>query len=268
MIKNKTVFRCKNLKVGTYTMVPYHILRDKKLNSNAKILLIEILSDSDDFKLSQTVYCNRLGWDKKQFDRAMTCLIENGYIKRTQIDDDKYIPTIKKAGSKKIIYYYTVSEFGNLHQYEVQSKTVLPPSKERLDEFKNQIENNHFVTEAVSLIEVENFEDFYSNLDVFNELMDVINIETRKLQQEYIDYVKKSLRGYYSGKYPKTIIKKMDERIKQVVFDEGRFFKDCEFGGNNEAQKFWGTMINAYDTKQREAKIDYETKVFDSTYDD
>lgn len=79
----------------------YKITRDKNLTSNSKILLIEILTDRDDCDLSQTTYCNRLQWDKKQFDRAIVNLEENGYIRRTKILNTRY-------------YFYTVSEYGNL----------------------------------------------------------------------------------------------------------------------------------------------------------
>ena len=83
-MKNKHTIK-KESKSGSFTTISYSILRDNRLSSNAKILIIELLSDSDDMKLSPTIYCNRQGWDVKQYKRAFAELLACGYIRRKDI---------------------------------------------------------------------------------------------------------------------------------------------------------------------------------------
>lgn len=102
--KNKTVHRKVN-KNGTFTTINYTILRDKRLKPNAKLLLIEILSDTDKFKFSETLYMNRMRIAKKTLYRAIDNLETCGYLKKTKIKNTDY-------------NYYTISEFGNLNSNE------------------------------------------------------------------------------------------------------------------------------------------------------
>jgi hypothetical protein len=125
-MKNKTVIR-KELKKNEFTSIHNQIINDKRISSNAFRLLTSILSDNDEtFKLSQTTYCNRLGWEPTMFKRAIENLIECGYVKRTLID--KPITGIKKANSNKKLYFYTISEYGNLKQ-ESSTEKVKQESK-------------------------------------------------------------------------------------------------------------------------------------------
>ena len=101
-------------KSGSFVTIDNKIILDKNLSSNAKILLISILSDSDSFELSQSLYCKRLGWEKNQFTRAIEQLEKSGYVKRTKLESDKAIAGKLKKGSNRILYFYTVSEYGNL----------------------------------------------------------------------------------------------------------------------------------------------------------
>jgi len=98
--KNKKVHRKENKK-GDFTIINYAILRDKRLTSNAKLLLIEILSDMDSFKFSEQLFMNRMNISKTVLYRAMDNLIEHGYLKKTKIKNTSY-------------NFYTISEFGNL----------------------------------------------------------------------------------------------------------------------------------------------------------
>ncbi|MFD2916836.1 hypothetical protein [Psychroserpens luteus] len=124
--KNKKVHKKENKK-GTFTTINHSTLRDKGLTSTAKLLLFEILSDSDGFKFSEQLYMNRMGIAKGVLYNAMDSLIENGYLKKTKIQDTHY-------------NYYTISEFGNLNtkagtsEESTNSKIDEPePNKEGID---------------------------------------------------------------------------------------------------------------------------------------
>ena len=116
----KQVKRIKN-NVGEFTTVPYNILRDNNLTPTAKLLLIEILSDRDDFDLSQSVYCKRLGISTGGWYKSIQNLIKFGYIKRTK----------KKIDGKGIYYDYIIDESGSLST---------PTDEVKLDPFKEDNE--------------------------------------------------------------------------------------------------------------------------------
>ena len=170
-MNNKKVIR-KDLKPNGFTSIHNSILNDKRLSSNAFRLISSILSDNDDnFKLSQTTYCNRLGWESTMFKRAIENLMECGYIKRTLIDDDKVIPGIKKAGSKKKVYFYVVSEYGNLKQDEPISKEETPKlKKEVIKPTTPTIEKETIINDNNSKIGKDTLYSIYVTLlEIINE---------------------------------------------------------------------------------------------------
>ena len=141
-MKNKIVYRKERKEDNTQLFVrsiPKSIIEDTNLSGNALRLILSILGDNDEnFNLSETTYCNRLKWSTTTFYRAIDDLIKCGYIKRTLIGDDKVIPGIKKAGSKKKVYFYTISEYGNIKQDSIEEKTkptkeTVAPTKEKID---------------------------------------------------------------------------------------------------------------------------------------
>ena len=128
-MKNKNVIRKERNENNIQLFVrsiPKSIIEDTNLSGNALRLLLSILGDNDEtFNLSETTYCNRLNWSVTTFYRAIDDLINCGYVKRTEID--KSIPGIKKAGSNKKVYFYTISEYGGLNNNtKVQLKTKQP----------------------------------------------------------------------------------------------------------------------------------------------
>lgn len=122
-MNNKKVIRRKN-ENGKFTTIHTSIINDNRLTSNSLRLLISVLSDNDEtFNLSQQTYCNRFNWDKRIFFKAISNLEECGYLRKTEIDSEKSIPKLKKAGSNKKIYLYTISEYGNLKKEDpIQSE--------------------------------------------------------------------------------------------------------------------------------------------------
>lgn len=126
-IPNKKVIRKEN-KAGDFTTVDYKILRNKNLTSNAKILLIEILSDTDKFRFSETLFLKRMNIAKSAYYNAINSLIKNGYLRKSKIKNTQY-------------NYYTVSEYGNLSSNESSEEIEKEKSKksndleEKLQEF-------------------------------------------------------------------------------------------------------------------------------------
>lgn len=206
MNTNKKIIRSES-KVGTFTTVNYKILRDDNLTPISKLLMIEITSDSDEFKLSQSLYCKRLNIDRKQFQRAIIDLIKNGYIRRKDISKPN------KVGVKsRPIYHYTVSEYGNLKSKEITTPTVIEvkikeekissniPTKEQGENFISWVDGLDKVKkDYLSTIITDNIFDDYSEMRrvgkiVKNYVAPVEEIENIDLQikNRVLDIISKS----------------------------------------------------------------------------
>jgi hypothetical protein len=92
---------------GDFTKVQISLLNDKRLSPTAKLLLIMILSDADDFVYSQARYIKMLNVAKTTYLRAFDELIELGYAKVTKFKDTNF-------------NNYIFSEYGNLKTEEKQ----------------------------------------------------------------------------------------------------------------------------------------------------
>ena len=175
-MKNKTVIRKENVK-GQFTTVHHSILKDKRLSPNGFRLLVNILSDSDEnFKLSPTVYCNRLGITKTTFLNAVINLENCGYLKRA----------VSKVNKRK--KHYTVSEFGNLKKE--QSESDINESENPIEHEEASLENvteysDEFLDYVNTLIKLFKYEEFES---LFNdEWIEKLKINTVVELKKHVD---------------------------------------------------------------------------------
>jgi hypothetical protein len=271
-MKNKTNIKPKTRNAGTFTTVSLKLLNNNNLSRDARFLLIQIFSDSDEFTFSPTLYADRMGCTEKHIHNKVVELENHGFAKRTPLSKDSYVKGRKKKGSDKIIYHYTFSEFGNLNKSDeyptkqVKSEVKLPikPTKESLQQLAEWVENDYFAYTANELIDWIGIESFESDNDQFIALVERLANKVPHIQKLYIDEVKDSLKDYHSKKYPNSVKKKMDDKIKQTVFDEQRIFNPPSIAGAlNEAQGYWDRLTNEYNKKQNDKNLDYETRLHD-----
>jgi hypothetical protein len=253
-------------KSGNFVTIDTKIISDKNLSSNAKILLISILSDSDSFEVSQSLYCKRLGWEKNQFTRAIEQLEKTGYVKRTKLDSDKAIAGKLKKGSNRILYFYTVSEYGNLNILEndgdnsISSNDIEPPTKEEIEWLAQEVNDNEFIKQSINYINGDLWEKWQVDRTKYRELVKELNHKASEIQAKYVQHLKTILPDFNSSKYSKSVIQKMEDKIKHVVYNERRFFKSESVGGEDyEAKSFWLHLRNDYNQKRNKNRIDPET---------
>ena len=125
-MKNKTVVRKPN-QVGAFTTVHHSILFDTRISGLEFRILTIILSDSDNFNLTQSLLINRLKVDKKTLQKAFKNLEECGYLRR------------KKMARG---HYYTISEFGNLADDRAGQLMVIEESNKVIPEIEPVLEND------------------------------------------------------------------------------------------------------------------------------
>lgn len=181
-------------KAGNYVSLSSNAFYDNKLSDGCKILLMSLLNDSEDFNVSEKVYCKRLNISKKTYHSRMKKLEENGYIRRTKIEG-KVAPINGKGGKKsdssKVLYFYTISEYGNLNnnpKEEVVENQEIKKDDEM--EAKPNLKTlywdspfgknmSEFIKQEVAVFSVDKKQDVYKNIrhrinNKFNEKFEEI----------------------------------------------------------------------------------------------
>src|SRR5690554_6570502 len=98
-VPNRKTFKTKNHKAGNFTSIPNNLLHHPTLSLKAKMLMIQLLSDSDEFTLSPSLYAKRMNTSVSNVYNAIKELVKDGFIRKTLIE--KPIRGLKKKGSSK-----------------------------------------------------------------------------------------------------------------------------------------------------------------------
>lgn len=264
---NKTVIR-KEKKTSEFTTIHNSILNDSRLTPTAFRLLVSILSDSDTFKLSQSLYKDRLGIkENRTFLKAIANLEQCGYLKKTEVAKDVFIPNIKKANSDKKVYHYTISEYGNLKSESQPELAVQPETDtEKVELNDAELELEKFKAFLQTNIEVLLENDFVNpkTIDALdNKIYDIA------FYQNLIDEEKateKSLKLYY-----KDVLGWIDNIIRpdrpKALIDFKEWLKDEIFNKRNPKLD-WVSVRSKYSHLSlvkygKKIKTDYETDMSD-----
>jgi DNA-binding MarR family transcriptional regulator len=246
-MKNKTVIRKKKVK-GQFTTIHHSILKDKRLSPNGFRLLVSILSDSDEnFKLSPTVYCNRIGFSKTTFLNAIINLEKCGYLKRedSKIDESKN--------------HYTVSEFGNLKKEQSESN---------INESENPIEHEEASLENV----IEYSDEFLDYVNTLAKLNKYVEFESlfndewiEKLKINTVVELKKHVDTYLVGIYKEYLaLAKNPEKHPKALRDFKDWLKKEIYINHNldiNPRSKWAQLsLIKY---KKTYKTDYETELAD-----
>jgi len=227
---NKTVIR-KEKKTSEFTTIHNSILYDSRLTPTAFRLLVSILSDSDTFRLSQSLYKKRLGMtENRAFLNAIANLEECGYLKKTEVAKGVYIPNIKKANSHKIVYHYIISEYGNLKS-ESQPKIEFQPEpiSENIEledkvtlmkKCKDLIKENRKLLESDCAFQkiAEAYEKGIYDIAVYQKLIDEEKDIQGLLKQYYKD-VLGWIQDIIIPERPKAL-KEFEEWLKDEIFNK------------------------------------------------
>jgi DNA-binding Lrp family transcriptional regulator len=195
-------------KAGNFFSASTKILLDNKLTDGSLRLLINILNDSDDFNISETVYCNRLNITKKTFHNRMQNLEEAGYIKRTEIDG-KVAPINgkegKKANSTKKMYFYTVCEYGNLN---TKTEKII---------INNKIENDMNSLEQIK----KNYWDSSFGQEVKNSIIQEISVFSSGSKKDISKNIKIRINNKMNEKF-QEICNYLEEGKKNIAEEEAK----------------------------------------------
>ncbi len=219
---NKIVIREDNV-VGKFTTIPHRIIKDKRLSTTSRLLLISILSDADTFDFSRTGQMNRLGISEYKLIHSIKELKKYGYMKTTNMFG-QYLK-------------YTISMFGNLNQQSndgnegnpnlVNNETVvLTKSADSIDYLSSEQwkEDNElfkaFVSKYDNYIDLEKLKEGYMNYQTRKELFE--------LKSELLKGVESNKRKHYkflekyvnNGYAPKEMKPKILKEVRRLITDE------------------------------------------------
>lgn len=208
-LKNKTVIR-KKLNNGEFTTVSNSILRNPNLTLKSKMLLIQVLSDSDDkFDFSPALYMKRLDISKNTLKDAIKELIHQGYMKITKIGKTHY-------------NHYTFNEYGNMKtkdKKKKENKTMSASHREKLQTYGQSIaplfKNSKIFDEISNLmteLKENKITDFY---DFKSQSEKIITKEKKKIYKSIIDKMRTKLESK-----PKRFVKIYTDYIKSEIFEK------------------------------------------------
>ena len=264
---NKTVIR-KEKKTGEFTTIHNSILNDSRLSATALRLLLSILSDSDAFRLSQSLYKQRLGiTENRTFLKAIANLEECGYLKKTEVGKGVFIPNIKKANSDKIVYHYTISEYGNLKsesqpEIEIQPEPVSENIRLEVNDIQLEKCNAFFQTNIKVLFEnnfvypktKEYFEKGIYDIAVYQKLIDEEK-EIQGLLKQYYKDVLGWIQDLTKPEHSKAL-KEFEEWLKDEIFNK----RNAKLEWVSVRSKYGYLSLSKYGKK---FKTDFETEMGD-----
>lgn len=267
-MKNKKVIRKKH-ESGKFTTINLSVLNDTRLSTTARLLLISILSDSDEFTLSQELYKKRLGIGQSAYLNAISNLEEFGYLRKTSIENDVSIPKIKKADSTKTVYFYTISEYGNLnnevptvenHENEQPNQSTI----EVIPEVANQpVPQEPIVDELVEyLLKTENVylgnEDLFEKLDTEIKTTRSLKNVKKLIETELIRVYNEAFESISHKIKPNS--EKSVKEFKQWLKNE--IFENYNIHFENQSVKSKWAHISLIKNKKKYT-TDFETKMSD-----
>lgn len=248
-MKNKTVIRKKNEK-GKFTTIHHSILKDKRLSPNGFRLLVNILSDSDEnFNLSPTVYCNRIGFSKTTFLNAVINLEQCGYLKRedSKIDESKN--------------HYTVSEFGNLKVSQDDVNETNSDSPKQQVDAEQQLTipegiSQDFNDYLISIIDLTDYQEF--NTLLTEKWLGEMGINSKSELKKHVD-------AYLVGIYKEylALAKNPEKHPKALKDFKDLLKKEIYINHNldiNPRSKWAQLSLIKY---KKTYKTDYETEMGD-----
>ena len=256
--KNKKVIR-KEIVKGEFTTINYSILRDKRLTPNAKLLLIEILSDKDDFKFSEQLYMNRMGISKSVLYNALNNLKEVGYLKSTKIGDTHY-------------NFYTISQFANLNnkdEHLIEDESSIHQTTKAQNKKVDYLDSEQFNEDWKRLTEYLAERENYVNHELLKEI--IPTVQTRedvfKLRDIQDKEIKKEKRKYYKmaedlvngWSTRKELKEKTLKEVRRLITDEH------QMPSPKEIEKIRVKIgLDRQKNKVKRYGFDYETQLVDS----
>lgn len=230
--KNKKVVKRKRIK-GTFTQISYSVIRDKNLTPTARLLMIEILSDSADFHYSPSNYMKRLGISETAYDNAINNLIKYNYLGKTKIDNTHY-------------NYYTISEYGNL-------KTDTPETSNQLEQYDK---SSTYLNE---LVFINNNKAFLTS-EVEKNLMKIIKDKQFERLPGFVNIMKSLKKIHYNDIKDALDKMTMKNRVRNVA---NKILKERIFEQNKYISNPTTIFSIAVRKTNKSNRLDYESLLAD-----
>lgn len=261
--KTTTIHRM-DPKKGNFVTMSKDILTSTELTDKAKVLLMLMLNNADNWNISVCYYGKLLGWGNTTLSNTVKNLVMNGYLLT-----DKH----SKGKGLGFLYTYVVSEFGNLNPNKTiptkeEVKEFLDEQEQQLSEEPLQLEVTQQEVESINVVAEETAEtkevpqDEISEKEVLlyfnniNKALEDVSIDY-KLSDEFIEkvndhYTNKAMDDIYLiRKISYDIIKKAV--ISSIEKNEANAMKQIEAWIEFNNKK--GTAVQREDIKNKTIKF-------------
>lgn len=266
-VSNRTTIRSKDYKSGTFTIVPLSILHNPNLSNEAKMLLIQVLSDSDEFTFSPTLYAKRMNVCKATIHNKIKELEEQGFAKLTRISNEVAISGRKKKGSNKVLYHYTFSEFGNLNMEK--KDTEKPPKQISENQAQKAVEMPEEIIKKLDDY-LASLEDYWEDDRVKSKIKElavgITTDEELKAVIKQIDKLVVTIKKEILGLIESDIMVIKKDTISQSKYKEFRNeMKNLLFDSNRipDWEKLSTRWFHYRNRNKPKKHVDFETKEFD-----
>ena len=256
--KNKTVIRAERV-AGSFTTIQHRIIHDKRLSTDARLLLISTLSDADGFDFSRTGLEKRLGISDYKLEKALKELVGNGYVKKTKTHAQ--------------YFHYTISEYGNLNtesndSVEMNNDTKTDISNDSQEsstymnspQFKKDWERlSIYINERNQYVNFELLKESVANIKCRNDVFELKRTQDKEIKKNKRQHYK-TLEEFVNGGYASKDLKpKILKEVRRLITD-GHKKPSTE-----EVNKIrFRISHNKYKNKVKKYGFDYETQLVDN----
>lgn len=216
---NKTIIKAERI-AGKFTTISHRVIHDKRLSVTARLLLVSILSDAENFDFSRTGLRKRLGISEYKLDASIEELQRYHYLKKTKTYG-QYI-------------HYTISEYGNLKN-EVEDSSEVNKSSEAITsntqedsipymnsgQFQQDWEQlSKYLTERDDYIDMDLLKEGVDKLKSSNDIFEIKRTQDREIRKNKIKHYK-VLEDFVNGGYASKDLKpKILKEVRRLITDE------------------------------------------------
>jgi len=189
--KRNSIIRKDQLSKGQFTTVSYDILRNNKLSSNDKIVLIELLSNDNSFILNHTILIKRTGIKEKGIRNCLRNLEEQKYLKRFNKARGSFYIVCGLGKVDDIKYEIVDGEINALEgRLEVNELSVPETEENATESIKTTFTNKYGTVINIDDDLVQRYNDiliindnFINRLKPFRDAVKINNIIRKQLEK-------------------------------------------------------------------------------------
>ena len=254
---NKTIIKAERI-AGKFTTISHRVIHDKRLSVTARLLLVSILSDAENFDFSRTGLWKRLGITEYKLDASIKELQKYGYLKKTKTHGQYFHYTISEYGNLKNEVEDS-SEMNNSHEVttsNAQKDSIPYMNSEQFQKDWEQLSN--YLTERDNYIDIDLLKAGVDKVKSRNDVFELRRTQDREIKKNKIKHYKIVEDFVNSGYASKDLKPKILKEVRRLITDEHKK------PSTHEVNKIRTRISHdQYKNKIKKHGFDFETEAVD-----